>query len=124
MDCFLIIYRKFVEKNEIPCSASDIQCPWIGPRDQFDQHLQSCSYEQIRPALEKLQTMNHHLQQRITNINERCEAQQVQINALMNMIQSSKSMFIARCSINRKLGLFRLFFSFRCYVNQSNTYVR
>ncbi|CAF4593404.1 unnamed protein product, partial [Rotaria socialis] len=35
-------------------SASNIQCPWYGPYDQFHRHVNECPYEKIRPLLSKL----------------------------------------------------------------------
>ena len=79
---------KLCTKANIPCLASDIQCPWTGSRDELEQHSKSCAYQQIRPVLEKMQKLLIDQQQQIANINDRCEAQQIQINELTNMIRS------------------------------------
>lgn len=36
--------EKSCTKVDVSCSACDIWCPWIGPRNQLNDHLQSCSY--------------------------------------------------------------------------------
>ncbi|CAF3840865.1 unnamed protein product [Rotaria sordida] len=40
---------KTCTKTDVSCLASDILCPWLGPRYQLNDHLKSCPYQQIRP---------------------------------------------------------------------------
>jgi hypothetical protein len=94
---------KVCTKTNVSCLACDILCPWIGPRYQLNDHLKLCSYQQIRPALESIQAKNTHLeqllidqQQQITNISERCQMQQHQINELITMIKSMKGTLTIR----------------------------
>lgn len=76
-------------KASIPCIAFDIQCPWTGSRDELDDHVKSCAYQQIRPVLEKLLNMNKHFRQEIIDLNQRYEEQQVQINAIRSSLTGS-----------------------------------
>ncbi|CAF5144286.1 unnamed protein product [Rotaria sp. Silwood1] len=39
----------------VPCSSADIQCPWIGPRDEQANHIATCSFQQLRPIITSLQ---------------------------------------------------------------------
>jgi hypothetical protein len=94
---------KVCTTTNVSCLASDILCSWNGPRYQLEDHLKSCPYQQIRPALEMMQAKNIHLeqllnnqQQQIANINERSQAQQDQINELITMIKSMKGMWTIR----------------------------
>ena len=38
-------------KRIIPCKASDLNCPWRGPYERSEEHIQQCLFEQLRPAL-------------------------------------------------------------------------
>lgn len=93
--------EKACGKTNVSCSACDIWCPWIGPRNQLNDHLLSCSYERIRSALENICAKNNHLekqcekqQQQITRLNEQYLTQQKQIDELMATIRLLKSMNI------------------------------
>ena len=33
------------------CTAADLKCPWVGPRDELDDHLEICKFEPLRSAL-------------------------------------------------------------------------
>ena len=86
---------KMCGKTNVSCSACDILCPWIGPRNQLSNHLATCPYQKIRPALKSLLAKNILLenilinqQEQITTIREKCQAQEDQINQLSKMIQS------------------------------------
>ncbi|CAF2215851.1 unnamed protein product [Rotaria magnacalcarata] len=46
--------QEICPKRRVCCSASNIQCPWDGPYDQFHRHVNECPYEKIRPLLSKL----------------------------------------------------------------------
>ncbi|CAF2996991.1 unnamed protein product [Rotaria sp. Silwood2] len=59
------------------CEAADIKCPWIGTREDLDQHLKECKFEPLRPALEEI--FNEHDQ--LKNLIKILETQ---INELMN----------------------------------------
>ncbi|CAF3341582.1 unnamed protein product [Rotaria sp. Silwood1] len=56
---------KICPKGSIVCSASDIKCPWSGQRDQLQNHLIDCSYEQLRPVLNSLINTNRQLEQQV-----------------------------------------------------------
>lgn len=59
---------KSCPKATIFCSASDIQCPWSGPRDELQNHLVDCSYEQLRPVLGSLIDTNRQLEEQIQSL--------------------------------------------------------
>lgn len=33
------------------CRAADLKCPWVGPREELDDHAQMCKFEPLRSAL-------------------------------------------------------------------------
>ena len=59
---------KVCPKGTIVCSAFDIKCPWSGSRDQLQNHLANCSYEQLRPVLSYLVNSNRQLEEQVQNL--------------------------------------------------------
>lgn len=56
---------KLCPKGTTACAASDIKCPWLGPRDELEHHLATCQYEKLRPILSQLVSTNQQLQQQV-----------------------------------------------------------
>lgn len=58
---------QYCSKILVNCSAADLKCPWQGPRDEFENHLQQCHYEIMRPLLGNLldtvKTLSDKMQQ-------------------------------------------------------------
>ncbi len=52
----------------IPCKATDIKCPWTGPREQLDKHIDECVFEPLRPALEEIIIENKQLHEKINKL--------------------------------------------------------
>jgi hypothetical protein len=48
-------------KVEVSCQRADIKCPWKGPKDELQKHLSTCVYDQMRPILDDLLTINTRL---------------------------------------------------------------
>jgi hypothetical protein len=44
--------EKICPKKIVDCSASDIGCSWTGLREEFQNHLSTCTYESSRPQSE------------------------------------------------------------------------
>lgn len=82
---------KMCKKMDVPCSASNLLCPWTGARDLLENHLKSCPYQQIRPVLEAIHAKNSSLEQMLIDINGKCQAQQSQIDDLIEMVKSLQS---------------------------------
>ena len=61
-DYFTNHIRTGCPKADIPCLASDIMCPWHGPRDALSSHLETCHFEPLRHVLISLITRNHQLE--------------------------------------------------------------
>jgi hypothetical protein len=53
---------KICPKKIVNCSASDINCPWTGLREELQTHLSTCIYESTRSLLE---TNNNENQQKV-----------------------------------------------------------
>jgi hypothetical protein len=68
---------KVCPKGMINCSASDIKCPWSGPRDQLENHLDNCSYEKLRPILGYLVNTNRQLEQQVQLLTNQIEVLQL-----------------------------------------------
>jgi hypothetical protein len=58
---------KFCPKADVLCASSDIKCPWIGPRDQLDKHLNTCLSNSLRPLITQIQNENQRL---ISQVNQ------------------------------------------------------
>ncbi|CAF4512439.1 unnamed protein product, partial [Rotaria sp. Silwood2] len=106
---------KICTKATVSCLASNILCPWIGPRYQLEDHLKLCPYQQIRPILELIQTKNSQLeelitnqQQEIININERHQAQQQQIDELTKMIHVLKDLMRLLIAAHNNVSIKRI----------------
>jgi hypothetical protein len=68
--------NKLCPKGTIVCSASDIKCPWSGPRDQLQNHLNTCSYEQLRSILAHLVNTNRRLEEQIQTLTNQVQSLQ------------------------------------------------
>jgi FtsZ-binding cell division protein ZapB len=75
---------KMCPKVDVLCRSSDLKCPWIGPRDQLDKHLNSCIFNLLRPLITELQNNNQRLTSRINQ-------QETQIGELQNENQQLTS---------------------------------
>jgi hypothetical protein len=64
-------------KQIIQCISADIKCQWSGKREEFDLHLVTCPFQQIRPIIDLL--MNE-----INTIRETQCKQQRFIEAIIN----------------------------------------
>lgn len=53
--------QKMCSKVEVSCQRADIKCPWKGPKDESQKHLSTCVYDQMRPILDDLLTINTRL---------------------------------------------------------------
>lgn len=78
------IRRDALEKHEqtackravTPCKASDIKCSWNGPRDQLKEHLSTCIFEPLRPALAGIMMENKQLRDKIEQLERRIDEMQ------------------------------------------------
>lgn len=73
---------KMCPKRIVSCLASDIKCPWTGSYDCLQDHVNVCSYEQIRSVLVELIERNRQLDAEATSLLERNEQYQDQIVGL------------------------------------------
>ena len=67
----------------ISCTSTDILCPWKGPRDQLDSHIQTCIFQSSRAILTDLITNNQQLEEQI----KQQGAQIKQQNARMELLE-------------------------------------
>jgi len=64
-------------KRIIHCTAFDIKCPWSGPREQLEEHLQICSYESLRSVLTSLINHNKQLEEQVRTLTNQVQTLQV-----------------------------------------------
>ena len=50
-------------KAKLMCSAIDLKCPWVGPRDERADHISHCNFELMRPVLSQYIVMEMQFQQ-------------------------------------------------------------
>ena len=60
-------------KVHVSCPSVDIKCPWRGPRDQLDAHIQICVFQPFRTVLTDLITNNQQLEEQIQRLGARIE---------------------------------------------------
>jgi hypothetical protein len=65
--------KRSCPKVEVICPASDVNCPWIGQREQLDCHLKICVYNSLHSILSRLLTENRQLKEQIKQLKESCE---------------------------------------------------
>ncbi|CAF2045134.1 unnamed protein product [Rotaria magnacalcarata] len=76
-------------QNECPkrivlCIASDLKCPWSAPYDEFDSHVQKCTFHLLRPILmESLQ-----FQKQFEQYKQSYDQQQQEIEQLREKVKS------------------------------------
>ena len=82
----------------IRCTASDIKCPWIGLRHEYETHRSTCTYEALRPVLTELINENERLQE----VEQKLTAQNKKMNIHMQQVHGEKEEFNLE---NQKLHL-------------------
>lgn len=63
---------KFIEhisticpKAQVQCTAADVKCPWVGAREELDDHYEHCRFESLRPVLAEIMYEQSTLRRRI-----------------------------------------------------------
>ncbi|CAF3796328.1 unnamed protein product [Rotaria sp. Silwood1] len=82
----------------IPCSASNIKCPWIGLRHEYETHLSTCKYEALRLVLTQLISDNEQLRE----VNQKLNSQHKKMNIHMQQVLAENQEFNLE---NQKLNL-------------------
>lgn len=77
-------FNKYCLKTYVSCSASDLKCPWQGPRDQFQIHLTVCQYEIMRPLLGHLLNTVNTLTEKVHQYENQSKIHENRINLLQN----------------------------------------
>ncbi|CAF3338678.1 unnamed protein product [Rotaria socialis] len=98
-------------KRIVLCIASDLKCPWMGPYDEFDSHIQKCTFHLLRPILmESLQFQKQfeqykqsydQQQQEIEQLREKMKSYENHMEKLQKahtIILGSLSQQVRRCS--------------------------
>lgn len=50
------------------CTAADLKCPWVGARDELDDHIEQCKFEPLRSALGSVFVDHDQFKSRLENI--------------------------------------------------------
>ena len=93
---------KACSRVNISCPSADIKCPWTGPRNQLNQHLNTCVFNQLRPLITQLEEQISRQQTKINKQKSQISGQQTQIEQfksqinqqLQNQIKSLESKFV------------------------------
>ena len=81
---FLKHIEEICPKRIVKCSANDIKCWWQGTYDQFNQHLDQCSYEKLRTLLTDLFKKEKNFEELQSQVIQ----QQAYINRIENLNQT------------------------------------
>ncbi|CAF1489857.1 unnamed protein product [Adineta steineri] len=83
--------EKVCPKRIVSCQSADIKCPWMGQRDQLNEHLLTCRYEAMRSIITGILMENLQLEdtahKQITQINEQRDELR-HLNSQMNQQQA------------------------------------
>jgi septal ring factor EnvC (AmiA/AmiB activator) len=87
--------EKVCPKIIVSCRAADIKCLWTGQREQLDQHLTTCHFEPMRPAITEMmgeiQQLTDLVDQKIIQITrQQEEIGQLQQQLRFQIAQNSK----------------------------------
>jgi hypothetical protein len=53
---------------DVPCPSADIKCPWKGPRDQLNNHIETCDFQPFRTILTELMGKNQQLEEQVRQL--------------------------------------------------------
>ncbi|CAF3376677.1 unnamed protein product [Rotaria sp. Silwood1] len=74
--------NKYCLKTFVSCSASDLKCPWQGPRDDLQAHSTICSYEMMRPLFENMISAMNILSEKVQQYANQTKEHENRINLL------------------------------------------
>jgi hypothetical protein len=95
--------KRWCPKVEISCSATDLNCGWIGPRDQLSSHLANCIYEAMRPTfshialiverLDRMQRENQQLKLQVNDMTHRCNRYETENHKMKQNINTLEQQY-------------------------------
>lgn len=112
-------------KKYIHCPAEDIECSWKGLKDELDIHLTQCSFEKIRPIINRLQNQFDMLIQIQNEFQEKIDIQTQQINFLLAFINQGNIMnkqclkFYSRCQYSLRYNVNKSKINYYCTICQT-----
>jgi hypothetical protein len=59
---------KACSKVHVSCPSADIKCPWKGPRDQLNNHIETCVFQPFRTILTELMAKNRQLEEQVQQL--------------------------------------------------------
>ena len=81
--------NKECPKVPVQCPSADIKCPWEGPQDQLEKHVQTCVFQPFRSILTELIDENRQLK-------EQMEQQNAEIEQLKTMTGPSTDQLFSK----------------------------
>lgn len=76
--------EKTCPKTTIVCPAAEFKCSWKGQREQLNDHLATCIFESIPPAIKEVLIENRQLKQQIQQLQIATQRQQDTDTSTMN----------------------------------------
>ena len=70
----------------VPYSSAEMKCPWKGPRDQPNAHIQTCVFQSFRTVLTDLITNNQQLEEQLKQQDAHIKQQGTRIELLENKL--------------------------------------
>ncbi|UJR15730.1 hypothetical protein I4U23_002665 [Adineta vaga] len=86
--------QKVCPKTMVSCRSADIKCPWIGQRDQLDEHLNNCRFEGMRSIITELIMENQQLEDRLNEQISQINNQQEKIRQLKELLNVQKDQYL------------------------------
>jgi predicted RNase H-like nuclease (RuvC/YqgF family) len=82
-------------KRICSCKAADLKCPWTGFYEQLNHHLESCSFELLRPILTEILNQNKQS-------NEQINQNRISLNEQQHEIEKLKQPLVSKSEHNIK----------------------
>lgn len=75
-------------RMHVACPSEDIKCPWRGPRDQLEQHIQTCVFQPFRSILRELVVENKRLKEQIEQLDAQMKEHNTETTSSINELSS------------------------------------
>ncbi|CAF4627903.1 unnamed protein product, partial [Rotaria sp. Silwood1] len=70
-------------KSIVPCSSVNIQCPWIGQRDQLAEHLVHCMFGFLTSTTDEFNVNSQNFKRKLEEIEGKCKQEEIILNGMI-----------------------------------------